>query len=170
MVGAYVGVRSMGDSLDSLESRLRNRRIFRVEDEASTVAMLKVDLTRAHVERRPSQRRRRLGRWLALLDRTSFHSVDSFFNVLRTRMSYFHRPGRPRSSGGHSGRFNLSIRRWCRRCSKSRGSGSTSARRRRASGLRSRSRRLGPCRQAGPAGDSRSSPARDRSPRRSRPL
>lgn len=45
-------------------------------------------------------------RRLALLNRTSLHSVNSFFNVLRQRVSYFHRPGFSRSSGGHYGAYN----------------------------------------------------------------
>lgn len=37
-------------------------------------------------------------RLLELLDRSSLHAVDSFFNVMRQRVSFFHRPGHSRSS------------------------------------------------------------------------
>lgn len=37
-------------------------------------------------------------RRLELLDRASLHAVDSFFNVLRQRVSFFHRAGKSRSS------------------------------------------------------------------------
>lgn len=40
-------------------------------------------------------------RLLELLDRSSLHAVDSFFNVLRQRVSYFHRAGLSRSSQSH---------------------------------------------------------------------
>jgi hypothetical protein len=35
---------------------------------------------------------------LELLDRASLHAVDSFFSVLRQRVSFFHRAGKSRSS------------------------------------------------------------------------
>jgi hypothetical protein len=37
-------------------------------------------------------------RFLELLDRSSLHAVDSFFNVMRQRVSFFHRAGLQRSS------------------------------------------------------------------------
>src|SRR5262245_140174 len=36
-----------------------------------------------------------------LLDRSSLHAVDSFFNVMRQRVSFFNRAGLQRSSGSH---------------------------------------------------------------------
>lgn len=44
-------------------------------------------------------------RRLDLLDRTSLHAVDSFFNALRQRVSYLHRPGMSRSSVSHYNAF-----------------------------------------------------------------
>lgn len=44
-------------------------------------------------------------RKLELLDRSSLHAVDSFFNVLRQRVSYFHRAGLSRSSGSFYNAF-----------------------------------------------------------------
>jgi hypothetical protein len=44
-------------------------------------------------------------RRLVLLDRSSLHAVDSFFNVLRQRVSYFHRAGMSRSSGSFYNAF-----------------------------------------------------------------
>lgn len=38
-------------------------------------------------------------RFITLLDRSSLHAVDTFFNFTRQRVSYFHRPGVSRSSG-----------------------------------------------------------------------
>lgn len=44
-------------------------------------------------------------RHLELLDRSSLHAVDSFFNVMRQRVSYFHRAGLSRSSGSFYNAF-----------------------------------------------------------------
>lgn len=44
-------------------------------------------------------------RLLELLDRSSLHAVDSFFNVLRRRASYFHRAGLSRASQSHYNAF-----------------------------------------------------------------
>jgi hypothetical protein len=42
---------------------------------------------------------------LDLLDRASLHAADSFFNVMRQRVSYLHRPGQSRSTGSHYNSF-----------------------------------------------------------------
>lgn len=44
-------------------------------------------------------------RKIELLDRSSLHAVDSFFNVLRQRVSYLHRAGMSRSSGSFYNAF-----------------------------------------------------------------
>jgi hypothetical protein len=44
-------------------------------------------------------------RRLDLLDRSSLHAVDSFFNVMRQRVSYLHRAGMSRTSNEHYNAF-----------------------------------------------------------------
>jgi hypothetical protein len=44
-------------------------------------------------------------RRLELLDRTSLHAVDSYFNVMRQRVSYLHRAGKSRASNEHYNAF-----------------------------------------------------------------
>jgi hypothetical protein len=44
-------------------------------------------------------------RRLDLLDRTSLHAVDSYFNVMRQRVSYLHRPGKSRATNEHYNAF-----------------------------------------------------------------
>src|SRR3569833_693232 len=49
-------------------------------------------------QRRMSDEAKRSDRWCELLANSCLHAVDSYFNVLRQRVSYLHRPGFSRSS------------------------------------------------------------------------